>query len=78
VQPLPPGTAYSDIFPKSRFPTQCFDPVAVSLLQYVPGAGGASNTVVTVPNKRVRGDQFQIKIDHSFNNNQKNGYLLLF
>ncbi len=75
---IAPGTAYSDIFPNSKIPTQCFDPVAVSLLQYVPGAGGASNTVVTVPNKRVRGDQFQIKIDHSFNNNQKTAIYYYF
>jgi outer membrane receptor protein involved in Fe transport len=75
---IAPGTAYSDIFPNSKIPTQCFDPVAVSLLQYVPGAGGASNTVVTVPNKRVRGDQFQIKIDHSFSNNQKTAIYYYF
>jgi hypothetical protein len=72
------GTAYSAIFPNNKIPTQCFDPVAVSLLQYVPGAGGASNTVVTVPNKRVRGDQFQIKVDHSFNNNQKTAIYYYF
>jgi hypothetical protein len=59
------------LFPTNMIPTQCFDPVALSLLQYVPGAGGTSNQVTTVPNKRDRGDQFQIKIDHSFNNNQK-------
>jgi carboxypeptidase family protein len=73
-----PGTLYSDIFPNSQIPTQCFDPVAVSLLQYVPGAGGASDTVVTVPKKRDRGDQFQIKIDHSFNNNQKTSIYYYF
>ena len=76
--PIAPGTAYSAIFPNNKIPTQCFDPVAVSLLQYVPGAGGASNTVVTVPNKRVRGDQFQIKIDHSFNNSQKTAIYYYF
>jgi hypothetical protein len=76
--PIAPGTAYSDIFPNNKIPTQCFDPVAVSLLQYVPGAGGASDTVVTVPNKRDRGDQFQIKVDHSFNNNQKTAIYYYF
>jgi hypothetical protein len=76
--PIAPGTAYSDIFPNNKIPTQCFDPVAVSLLQYVPGAGGASDTVVTVPKKRDRGDQFQIKIDHSFSNNQKTAIYYYF
>jgi hypothetical protein len=62
---------YSSIFAGNQIPTGCFDPVAVSLLQYVPGAGGSASQVVTVPKKRDRGDQFQIKVDHSFNNNQK-------
>ena len=69
---------YSSIFTGNQIPTGCFDPVAVSLLQYVPGAGGSSDTVVTVPNKRVRGDQFQVKIDHSFNNNQKTAIYYYF
>jgi len=75
---IAPGTAYSAIFPNNKIPTQCFDPVAVSLLQYVPGAGGSANTVVTVPKKRDRGDQFQIKIDHAFNNNQKTAMYYYF
>jgi len=76
--PIAAGTAYSAIFPNNQIPTQCFDPVALSLLQYVPGAGGASNTVTTVPKKRNRGDQFQIKVDHSFNNNQKTSIYYYF
>ena len=60
------------LFPTNQIPTQCFDPVAVALAKlYVPGAGGTASQVTTVPNKRDRGDQFQIKIDHSFSNNQK-------
>ncbi len=69
---------YSSIFPGNQIPTGCFDPVALSLLQYVPGAGGSSSQVVTVPNKRDRGDQFQIKIDHAFNNNQKTSVYYYF
>jgi hypothetical protein len=69
---------YSSIFPGNQIPTGCFDPVALSLLQYVPGAGGSSSQVVTVPDKRVRGDQFQIKIDHAFNNNQKTSVYYYF
>src|SRR5215475_3375794 len=72
------GTPYAAIFPNNQIPTQCYDPVAVSLLQYVPGAGGASSTVVTVPKNRERGDQFQIKVDHSFSNNQKTAIYYYF
>jgi hypothetical protein len=62
--------AYSTIFPNFKIPTTCFDPVAVSLLQYVPGAGGSGNVQIT-PNKTDRGDQFQIRVDHSITANQK-------
>jgi hypothetical protein len=69
---------YTTIFVSNQIPTGCFDPVALSLLQYVPGAGGSASQVTTVPNKRDRGDQFQIKIDHSFNNNQKTSIYYYF
>jgi hypothetical protein len=71
--PVPTTQDWAAIFPGNQIPAQCFDPVAVSLLnpKYVPGAGGSSGTVVTVPKNRDRGDQFQIKIDHSLNSNQK-------
>jgi hypothetical protein len=61
---------FSTIFPNFKIPTACFDPVAVSLLQYVPGAGGSGGVQIT-PNKTDRGDQFQIRVDHVLNNNQK-------
>src|SRR5450432_3393574 len=61
---------YSTIFPNFQVPTQCFDPVAVSLLQFVPGAGGSGGVQIT-PNKTDRGDQFQIRVDHSITSNQK-------
>ena len=64
VTPVAPGTAYSALFPNNKIPTACFDPVAVSLLQYVPGAGGSAGTVVTVPHNRDHGNQFQIRVDH--------------
>jgi len=68
---------YSKIFPNFQIPTQCFDPVAVSLLQYVPGAGGSGGVQIT-PNKTDRGDQFQIRVDHSFTNNQKTAIYYYF
>jgi hypothetical protein len=69
---------YSAIFPTGQIPTQCFDPVAVSLLQYVPGAGGTGAQVITVPNETDRGDQFQIRVDHIFNSNQKTSVYYYF
>ena len=57
--------------PATQIPTGCFDPRRVSLLQYVPGAGGSASQVVTVPKKRDRGDQFQVRVDHAINSNQK-------
>lgn len=69
---------YSNIFVNNQIPTGCFDPVALSLLQYVPGAGGANSQVTTVPDKRDRGDQFQIKIDHAFSNSQKTSIYYYF
>jgi Carboxypeptidase regulatory-like domain len=71
---LPAGQTtvpYTTVFPNNQIPTGCFDPVAKSLLQYVPGAGGSASQVLTVPNNRDRGDQFQVRVDHSFTNNQK-------
>jgi hypothetical protein len=59
----------------NQIPVACFDPVALSLMSqklgYVPGAGRTASSVITVPNNRDRGDQAQIRVDHSFTNNQK-------
>jgi hypothetical protein len=71
------ATPYSQIFTGLKIPTGCFDPVALSLLQYVPGAGGSGGVQIT-PNKRDRGDQFQVRVDHSFSNNQKTAIYYYF
>jgi hypothetical protein len=76
--PIAAGTPYSAIFPTNIIPTSCFDPVAVSLLQYLPGAGGNASTILTVPKSRDRGDQAQIRVDHSFTNNQKTSLYYYF
>src|SRR5262249_35334415 len=68
----------SPIFPWNQVPNRLFGPVAVDLLQEVPGAGGTASQVVTVPKKRDRSDQFQIKADHLFNNNQKTAVYYYF
>jgi hypothetical protein len=69
---------YTSIFAGNQIPAGCFDPVSLSLLQYVPGVGGSANQIVTVPNKRDRGDQFQIRVDHSFSNSQKTAVYYYF
>jgi hypothetical protein len=76
--PIAVGAAYSAIFPNNQIPTACFDPVAVALLQGVPGVGGNTGTVLTVPKNRDRGDQFQIRVDHNFSNNQKTSVYYYF
>jgi Carboxypeptidase regulatory-like domain len=68
---------YSQIFANNQIPTGCFDPVALSLLQYVPGAGGSGGVQLT-PNSTDRGDQFQIRVDHNFSNNQKTAVYYYF
>ena len=68
---------YSQIFANNQIPTGCFDPVALSLLQYVPGAGGTGGVQIT-PNKTDRGDQFQIRVDHNFSNNQRTAIYYYF
>src|SRR6266849_3847826 len=62
---------YADIFPNQQIPTQCYDPVAVSLLKYMPGAGGTSSEVQDVVKSTDRGDQFQIRFDQILNKDQK-------
>jgi hypothetical protein len=70
-------TAIGTLVKDNQIPKQCFDPVALSLLQYLPPATNSSQ-VTTVPKKRDRGDQFQVKIDHSFSNNQKTAIYYYF
>jgi hypothetical protein len=69
---------YSTIFINKQIPTGCFDPVALALAKlYLPPASSA-NKVISVPNNRDRGDQFQIRLDHLFTNNQKTSIYYYF
>ncbi len=63
--------SWNSIFPSATIPNQCFDPVAVALLQYVPGAGGSNSTVLAVPKKTDFGNQFQGRFDQTLTPNQK-------
>ena len=68
--PIAAGTSYADIFPNSKIPVSCFDPLSVALLnQYVhPTSDGLYQAA---PNSTERGDQFTIKLDHDINTDQK-------
>jgi hypothetical protein len=62
---------YDSIFTAGIVPTGCFDPVAVSLVKFLPGSGGNSSQVQDVVKSTERGDQFQIHLDHVLNKDQK-------
>ena len=62
---------YDSIFTGGVVPTQCFDPVAVSLVKYLPGAGGSNALAQDVVKSTDRGDQFQIHFDQILNKDQK-------
>src|SRR5262249_32728370 len=52
----------------AKVPTQCFDPVALSLAQqFLVGSGGANSETQDVVKSRDRGDQFQIRFDQILN-----------
>lgn len=67
------GVPYAQVFPGKKIPTSCFDPTAVSLLNYLPlsGANPATGVVDTAPIQRVRGDQFTIRFDHALTSTQQ-------
>jgi len=64
---------YAMIFPNLQIPTQCFDPVAVSLLRFVPPANlaGTNNQFVGVPNGTTFGDQVTGRYDWNATSAQK-------
>ncbi|MDQ1406159.1 MAG: hypothetical protein QOG55_1788, partial [Acidobacteriaceae bacterium] len=64
-------TPYDSIFTGGIVPTGCFDPVAVSMVHFLPGAGGNSSQVQDVVKSTDRGDQFQIRFDQILTPKQK-------
>jgi hypothetical protein len=62
---------YSDIFAGSVVPTQCFDPVAASLVKFLPGSGGSNSETQDVVKSTDRADQFQLRFDQILNKDQK-------
>src|SRR5262249_32371897 len=73
------GEAYTDLFPQSQIPTNCFDPVAANILKkYVPcpnadpscanvDPNNPDNIYRAVPNDESHANQFTVKIDHKIN-----------
>ena len=56
---------------ESQIPTACFDPVALSMLKYLPGSGGGSALAQNVSKSTDRGDQFSVHYDQILNKAQK-------
>jgi hypothetical protein len=64
---------YSTAFPSGNIPTNCFDPVAVSLMnQFVPlpNSSSAPNIFQSIPNDYQHGNQFTVKLDHHISGTQ--------
>lgn len=66
-----PAVGYATLFANNQIPTGCYDPVALSLGRFLPQAGGSTNTVLAVPKGTNRGDQGQVRVDHTFTPNQR-------
>jgi hypothetical protein len=66
----PTSGNYATIFPNGVIPTQCYDPLSLSIYnQYVHAT---SNGIFQAsPNKINNGDQFTIKVDQDLTRNQK-------
>jgi hypothetical protein len=62
---------YSTAFPSGNIPTNCFDPVAVSLMnQFVPLPNAPDSIFQSIPNDHQHGNQFTVKLDHQLSSKQ--------
>lgn len=75
--PLAAGTPWASIFPNNKIAPQCFDPVALDLMnQFVPLPNDGSNELQTVPVQNDNAYQWTARIDHRFNDrHQLNAYV---
>jgi Carboxypeptidase regulatory-like domain len=67
---------YDSVFTGGVVPTQCFDPVALSLVDpkgrnFLPGSGGTNSQTQDVVKSTDRGDQAQVRFDQILNKDQK-------
>ncbi|MFZ0481153.1 MAG: carboxypeptidase regulatory-like domain-containing protein [Terriglobales bacterium] len=74
-QPNPnvPGNSYipwTEVFPNVNIPQPCMDPVALNLLQYLPGANLPGSQYEGVPTASTDADQFTFRFDHRVNDRQ--------
>ena len=64
------GVDWSAVFPTQAIPTVCQDPVAVSLLRFVPTANVGTNQNQSVPVGSDNENQFTVRLDHKINDKQ--------
>jgi outer membrane receptor protein involved in Fe transport len=64
------GVNWSDVFPNGFIPSQCMDPVAQNLLQYLPAANLSGFRYQGVPTESDNQDQFTVRVDHRINDRQ--------
>lgn len=64
------GVLWQSIFPQGVIPTQCMDPVAVNLLQYLPASNIPGSLYQGVPTASTDADQFTFRFDHKINDRQ--------
>lgn len=68
--PAASGVGWAQIFPTGMIPTQCMDPVALNLLQYLPAANLPGSVYEGVPTASTDADQFTFRVDHKINDRQ--------
>jgi Carboxypeptidase regulatory-like domain/TonB dependent receptor len=68
--PAGAGVAWSAIFPNNVIPTQCMDPVAQNLLQYLPASNLPGSQYQGVPTEADDQNQFTVRLDHKINDRQ--------
>ena len=68
--PAAAGVGWGDIFPTGVIPTQCMDPVALNLLQYLPAANLPGSNYEGVPTQADDQNQFTGRVDHKINDRQ--------
>ena len=75
--PNQPGSFIRSAFPGNIVPANRFDPVANSILNYIPHANTAGNPITNLNNfisnasSPVHKDGFTVRVDHSLTQNQK-------
>ncbi|MFY9676933.1 MAG: TonB-dependent receptor [Terriglobales bacterium] len=64
------GVLWNSIFPGGAIPTQCMDPVALNLLQYLPASNIPGSFYQGVPTQSTDADQFTFRFDHRISDRQ--------